>query len=193
MTLFLSCFLLGCLTGLRSLTAPATICWAAHFGWLNVAGSKLAFINRPVFLVVMTALALGELIADKLPRTPARTAPLGLIARITFGAFCGVAIAASAGGNLLTAATVAVVGALIGMFGVTMPAMPSWCGHTAGFPCCASRRLDCSCRKLADRVTHLEWCFLHRGYGSDRAPGYPPPAVLIIAALESSGVSNLEQ
>jgi uncharacterized membrane protein len=84
---------------------------------LNVAGSKLAFINRPVFLVVMTALALGELIADKLPRTPARTAPLGLIARIVLGAFCGVAVAASAGGNLFVSAIVAVVGALIGTFG----------------------------------------------------------------------------
>jgi uncharacterized membrane protein len=34
-----------------------------------------------------------------------------------FGAFCGVALAASAGGNLLAAAIVAVVGALIGTFG----------------------------------------------------------------------------
>ena len=117
MTLFLSCFLLGCLTGLRSLTAPATICWAAHFGWLNLAGTKLAFIGRPAVLVIVTALALGELVADKLPRTPARTAPLGLIARIVLGAFCGVAVAASAGGNLFVSAIVAVVGALIGTFG----------------------------------------------------------------------------
>jgi uncharacterized membrane protein len=117
MTLFLSCFLLGFLTGLRSLTAPAAVCWAAHFGWLNLAGTKLAFISHPAVLVIVTALALGELVADKLPKTPARTAPLGLIARIVFGAFCGVTVAASTGGSLLVAAIVAVVGALIGTFG----------------------------------------------------------------------------
>jgi uncharacterized membrane protein len=42
-------------------------------------------LGRPVTLIVFTLLALIELIADKLPNTPARTAPLGLIARIAFG------------------------------------------------------------------------------------------------------------
>jgi uncharacterized membrane protein len=77
MTLLLFCLLLGCLTGLRSLTTPAVVCWAAHLGWLNFAGTKLAFIDRPVTLVVLTLLAVVELIADKLPKTPARTAPRG--------------------------------------------------------------------------------------------------------------------
>jgi uncharacterized membrane protein len=45
MTLLVFCFLLGCLTGLRSLTPPAVICWAAHLGWLNLAGTKLGFID----------------------------------------------------------------------------------------------------------------------------------------------------
>ena len=116
MTLLLFCLLLGCLTGLRSLTAPAAVCWAAHLGWLNFAGTKLAFIDRPVTLVVLTLLAVVELIADKLPKTPARTAPPGLIARIVFACLCDVALATSAGGNLLVAAIVAVVGALIGTF-----------------------------------------------------------------------------
>jgi uncharacterized membrane protein len=116
MTLLLFCLLLGCLTGLRSLTAPALVCWAAHLGWLNFAGTKLAFIDRPVTLVVLTLLAIVELIADKLPKTPARTAPPGLIARIVLGCLCGVALATSVGGNLLVPAIVGVVGALIGTF-----------------------------------------------------------------------------
>ena len=85
MTLLLLCFLLGCLTGLRSLTPPAAVCWAAHLGWLHFEGTKLAFLGHPVTLIVFTLLALAELIADKLPSTPARTAPLGLIARIVLG------------------------------------------------------------------------------------------------------------
>jgi uncharacterized membrane protein len=116
MTLLLFCLLLGCLTGLRSLTAPAAVCWAAHLGWLNFAGTKLAFIDRPVTLVVLTLLAVVELIADKLPKTPARTAPPGLIARIVFACLCDVALATSAGGKLLVPAIVGIIGALIGTF-----------------------------------------------------------------------------
>ena len=116
MTLLLLCFLLGCLTGLRSLTPPAVVCWAAHLGWLHFAGTKLAFLGRPVTLIVFTLLALIELIADKLPKTPARTAPLGLIARIVFGCLGGVALAISTGGSLLVAAIVGIAGAVVGTF-----------------------------------------------------------------------------
>src|SRR6478736_6656198 len=100
MTLVLLSFLLGCVAGLRSLTAPAVVCWAAHFGWIHLAGTKLAFLAHPATLVVVTLLALGELVADKLPRTPARTSPPGRIARVLLGGFCGVALATSTGGSL---------------------------------------------------------------------------------------------
>jgi uncharacterized membrane protein len=116
MRLLVFCFLLGCLTGLRSLTAPAAVCWAAHLGWLNLASNKLAFMDRPVTLTLLTLLAVAELIADKLPKTPARTAPPGLIARIVLGCLCGAALATNAGGNLLVPAIVSVGGALIGTF-----------------------------------------------------------------------------
>jgi len=114
--LLLLCFLLGFVTGLRSLTAPAIISWAAKLGWLHFAGTRLAFINRPTTVIIFTLLALGELIADKLPNTPARTDPPGLIARIVLGCFCGVALATSAGGNLPVAAIIGVIGALVGAF-----------------------------------------------------------------------------
>lgn len=115
MVLLLS-FLLGCVDGLRSLTGPAVVCWAAHFGWLHFAGTKLAFVDRPVTLIVFTLLAIVELVADKLPSTPARTAPLGLTARIALGGACGVAIATSAGISTLFAAAVASIGAVVGAF-----------------------------------------------------------------------------
>jgi uncharacterized membrane protein len=116
MTLLLLCFLLGSLTGLRSLTPAAAVCWAAHLGWLHFAGTKLAFLGHPVTLIVFTLLALVELIADKLPQTPARTAPLGLIARIVLGCLGGVALATSTGGNLLGAGIIGIAGALVGTF-----------------------------------------------------------------------------
>jgi len=116
MTVLLLCFLLGCVAGIRSLTAPAVVCWAAHLGWLHLAGSKLAFMDHPGTLVFFTLLAVVELIADKLPKTPARTAPPGLIARIVFGGLCGTALAISAGASLIIAAIVGVIGALFGCF-----------------------------------------------------------------------------
>jgi uncharacterized membrane protein len=45
-------------------------------------------MDRPITLILLTLLAVAELIADKLPNTPARTAPLGLIARIVLGCLC---------------------------------------------------------------------------------------------------------
>ena len=113
----LLCFFLGCVAGLRSLTAPAVVCWAAHLGWLHFAGTKLAFLAHPATLSIFTLLPLLELTADKLPKTPARTAPPGLIARIVSSGLCGVALATSAGGSQTASAILGVVGALVGTFG----------------------------------------------------------------------------
>ena len=109
-------FLLGCVDGLRSLTPPALICWAAHLGWVHFAGTKLAFINQRSTLIVFTLLAIGELIADKLPNAPARTAPIGLIARISLGGACGLALATSTGTSLIFSVLLASGGALVGAF-----------------------------------------------------------------------------
>ena len=116
-TILLFCFLLGGVAGLRSLTAPAAVCWGAHFGWLHFAGTKLAFIDHTATLIVFTLLALVELITDKLPKTPARTAPLGLSARLLMGGFCGSALAVSAGGSPVIAAVAGIMGAVAGTFG----------------------------------------------------------------------------
>ena len=84
MTLLLFCFLLGCVDGLRCLTAPAAVCWGAHLGWLHLAGTRLAFVGHRGTVILFTLLALVELTVDKLPKTPPRTAARGLSARIIF-------------------------------------------------------------------------------------------------------------
>jgi len=109
-------FLLGCICGLRSLTAPAVVCWAAHFGWLRFAGTRLGLLDRPMILIAVTVLAIGELIADKLPKTPSRTAPLGLIARIVLGAGSAAALAVSAQGALTLAVVAGSFGGVVGAF-----------------------------------------------------------------------------
>jgi uncharacterized membrane protein len=114
--MFLLSFLLGFVDGLRSMTAPAIVCWAAHFGWLHFAGTKLSFIDHPSTLIVFTVLAVIELVLDKLPNTPSRTAPVGLIARIVLGGASGLALATGAGVSASLAGAIASVGAIAGAF-----------------------------------------------------------------------------
>jgi uncharacterized membrane protein len=113
---FLLSFLLGFVDGLRSMTAPAIVCWAAHLGWLHFAGTKLAFIDRRSTLIVFTLLAIIELVLDKLPNTPSRTAPVGLSARIVLGGASGLALATGAGISVPVAGVIASIGAIVGAF-----------------------------------------------------------------------------
>jgi uncharacterized membrane protein len=110
-------FLLGCICGLRSLTAPAVVCWAAQCGWLRFDGTPLAFLDRPVTLIAVTVLAIGELIGDKLPKTPSRTAPLGLTARVVLGGASAAALAVSARSGVPLAALAGAIGGIAGAFG----------------------------------------------------------------------------
>ena len=117
MTLLVLSFLLGAVTGLRSLTGAAAVCWAARLGWLHFDGTWLAFAGRTPALVLFTLGAAGELVADKLPNTPARTAPLGLGARIFFGGMCGGALALASGTSVFPAAIAGFAGGVAGAFG----------------------------------------------------------------------------
>src|SRR5580692_6368350 len=65
-------FLIGVVTGLRSLTGPAVTSWAAHLGWLSLIGTPMRFMASIVTVAIFTVLAVVELVADKLPSTPAR-------------------------------------------------------------------------------------------------------------------------
>src|SRR6202051_306884 len=110
-------FLLGVVAGLRSLTAPAVLAWAAHRNWLNVHNTPLSFMASSAAMVIFVLLAVGELIADQLPSTPRRTAPPGLIARVVTGGLCGAGIAAAGTQSLVLGGILGVVGALSGTFG----------------------------------------------------------------------------
>ena len=114
MTLLLA-FLIGFFGGLRSLTAPAATAWAVHLGWLKLEG-PLALIGSLAGVVIFTVLALVELVADKLPRTPSRTAPPGLIARIVMGGLTGACLTAGAGQGIVPGALLGAMGGVAGCF-----------------------------------------------------------------------------
>ena len=113
--ILLAC-LIGIVAGLRGLTPIAAVSWAAHFGWLPLHGTWLAFLGSRITIYVVTALAFIELVTDKLPATPSRKIPMQFGARILTGALSGAAIAA-AGGVMLFGLFLGAVGAVIGTFG----------------------------------------------------------------------------
>ncbi|MDQ1473834.1 MAG: hypothetical protein QOJ99_5314 [Bryobacterales bacterium] len=109
-------FPIGVVAGLRSMTAPAAVSWAARKGRLRVKGTPLAFLAHPATPWVLTVLAVGELIVDKLPKTPSRKAPGPFVGRIVTGALSGAALGASA--NAFSAGLVAgISGAIVGTLG----------------------------------------------------------------------------
>jgi uncharacterized membrane protein len=94
------------------MTAPAAISWATHFGWLRLENTWLAFLGFAATPFILSVLAIGELIADKLPQTPSRKAPIGFLGRIVSGGLCGAALGAT---------TQALVGGLVaGVLGAVM-------------------------------------------------------------------------
>src|SRR5262249_8022337 len=107
---------IGFAAGLRSLTPPAVVAWAAHFGWLNLNSTPLAFMGSIITTVIFTALALLELFADLQPSTGKRTAPVPLIARILTGGLCGACVCAASNQSLIVGAILGAIGGVIGAF-----------------------------------------------------------------------------
>ena len=108
-------FLIGLFTGLRSLTPAAAAAWAAHLGWLKLE-RPLSLIGSVPSVIVFTLLAVGELVADKLPKTPNRTSTIGWIARIVMGALTGAVIASAGGQGALLGALLGAAGGVVGCF-----------------------------------------------------------------------------
>lgn len=77
---------LGAAAGLRTMMAPALLSYSAS--QRNDGNSENTLASRKA-VVGFGLLAVGELIADKLPNTPNRTEPIGLAARIVSGAISG--------------------------------------------------------------------------------------------------------
>jgi len=110
-------FAIGLVAGLRSLTAPAAVCWAAHAGWINLEGSKLSFLGSTAAVWIASLLALFELFADKQSWIGARTRPGPLIDRLIMGAISGGALGFSNSHTLAAGAVAGAVGAVIAAFG----------------------------------------------------------------------------
>jgi uncharacterized membrane protein len=113
LTAYLLALLIGGIAGLRSLTAPALVSWASYLGRLHLGATWIAFLGYAWTPWILTLIATGELVADQLPSTPSRTAPVGFASRIVSGAVCGAAVG-TAGGTMLGGTIAGIAGAVIG-------------------------------------------------------------------------------
>ena len=109
-------FLIGCVCGLRSMTAPAVIAWGAHLGWLHLDGGLFGFFANKITLIVFSLFAVGELVADKLPFIPARTEIGPLAVRAIFGGLCGAALCVAGHASLVAGSILGALGGAAGAF-----------------------------------------------------------------------------
>lgn len=109
--LFASLF--GVVAGLRTMTAPTAVAWAAHLRILHLDDTPLAFMRHRYTAGIFTIFALGELVGDKLQVTPSRKTPPQFVARVLSGALCGACVTATSAG-LVPGALAGVAGAVTG-------------------------------------------------------------------------------
>jgi uncharacterized membrane protein len=111
--------LLGTLAGLRSMAAPAVLGQLSRKGALTGVTNGLSLVTKPRFATVAQVLAVGELIADKLPVTPNRTAAGPLLGRAFTGGISGAVVCSAKKRSPLLGALIgatAAVGAAYGAY-----------------------------------------------------------------------------
>lgn len=108
--LYLLATAIGIVAGLRTMIPLAALCWAAYLGWLDFSAAPYAFVGHSATAIVVTLLAIGELIADQLPNTPSRKVPMQFGARI----FVGVVAAGLLTGDWMIGGVLGAIGAVIG-------------------------------------------------------------------------------
>lgn len=123
---------LGVVSGLRSMSGPAFVSRAAAQGRLPLEGTRLAFLGSPRVSKLLTVLAAGELVGDKLPATPSRTALPSLLGRAASGGLVGAAIFASEGRRAATGGAAGVLAAVAGSFAGEQ--LREFAGQKTGIP-----------------------------------------------------------
>jgi uncharacterized membrane protein len=113
MSVLISAFILGAACGLRAVVGLAALSWAASSQHLPLEGTWLSFLGSRVTSYITSVLAIGEIINDKLPKTPSRLVPPQFAARVVMGALTGAAIGVSQG-HLAMGALSGIIGSIVG-------------------------------------------------------------------------------
>lgn len=108
---------LGFIAGARSMMAPAlTSSYLLTHPSLFLEASPLKGMASPEAANVLRLLALGEIVGDKLPKTPNRTALLPLGGRAASGGLCGAAVFLAEGKPAAIGAAIGTAAAIASTF-----------------------------------------------------------------------------
>jgi uncharacterized membrane protein len=107
---------LGVVTGMRCMTAIAAVSWAVWLGFVPEYGWA-TWVAHLVVAILFTIFALGEYVADTLPKTPRRTDLGPALARVVVGALVGAMAAKAIDEPVAGGVIFGAVGAIIGAWG----------------------------------------------------------------------------
>jgi uncharacterized membrane protein len=116
-TVLLLAFAIGIVAGLRAFTGPAVTAWASHMRGFALQPTHLGFMGSTITAVIFALLAAFEIVNDKLPKTPARTALPSVVVRMITGALAGATLSVAGSGSATIGAVCGAVGSLVGTFG----------------------------------------------------------------------------
>jgi len=116
MSVLISAFVLGIVCGLRSMVGLAAASWAARRQQVPLEGTWLAFLGYRFTPYITSLFAVGEIVNDKLPKTPSRLVPPQFAGRVVMGALTGSAIGLSQQ-HFVVGALAGIVGSVVGTVG----------------------------------------------------------------------------
>lgn len=126
-------FGIGVVAGMRSMMAPALL--SRKLGRTlptQQPGTLPQYLAQPTTTGVLTVLAGGEVIGDKLPNAPNRTSPPAFIARIASGSTCGAVISEVEDQPAPYGAVAGGLGAVVGT--LLFFNLRRWLDHDLGLP-----------------------------------------------------------
>lgn len=109
--------LLGTVTGLRTFTPMAALCWFAWAKALPLDGTWASWAGKLPVAIFFTVIALAELVADKQPWIPDRTRPFSVATKLVLGGLMGAIVATGLNGAAFEGIILGVLGTLVGTYG----------------------------------------------------------------------------
>lgn len=109
--------LLGTVTGLRTFTPMAALCWFAWTEALPLDGTWASWAAKLPVAILFTVIALAELVADKQPWIPDRTRLYSVATKLVLGGLMGAIVATGLNGAAFEGIILGVLGTLVGTYG----------------------------------------------------------------------------
>ena len=112
--IYILAILIGVAAGLRAMMPLAAIAWGAYLGWIDISAVPfLGYLSHLVAVILISIIAIGELITDQLPTTPSRKVPVQFGGRIFMGALTGALLMVD---SWIIGAILGIIGAVIGTY-----------------------------------------------------------------------------